>query len=177
MRMLLHVCCGPCATATLDRWSEAGADVAAFFHNPNIHPLMEFRRRLTGARDLAEHRGLTLIEDLSYDPVAWFASVVGKGGEERCARCIGGRLASTADRARDLGLGSFSTTLAISPWQDHEAIRAGGEAAQEASGVEFVYEDLRRLYPDSRRAARELGLYRQKYCGCVISEWERFREE
>jgi hypothetical protein len=151
-------------------------DTTAFYHNPNIHPLLEFRRRLTGVRDLTGRLGVTLVEDLTYDPSAWFATVVGEDPEGRCAGCIGSRLRATAERALQLGLTSFSTTLAISPWQDHEAIRVGGEAAQERCGVEFVYEDLRRLYPDSRRAARELGLYRQKYCGCLISEWERYRD-
>lgn len=177
MKMLLHVCCGPCATATISHWTDAAIDVTGFFHNPNIHPLLEFRRRLTGARDLAEARGVTLVEDLTYDPSAWFTSIVGDDPESRCARCIGARLRVTATRASDLGLEGFSTTLSTSPWQDHEAIKAGGETAQAESGVEFVYEDLRRLYSDSRRAARESGLYRQKYCGCLISEWERFREK
>ena len=151
--------------------------VTGFFRNPNIQPLLEFRRRLTGTRDLAEQRGLDLIEDLTYDPVAWFEEIVGGDAAGRCVRCIASRLRATAQRAAASGFEAFSTSLAISPWQDHDAIRAGGAAAEEEYGVEFLYQDLRPRYSDSRRAAREAGLYRQKYCGCLLSEWERYRAE
>lgn len=177
MKMLLHICCGPCATATLDHWWGEGMEVTGLFSNPNIQPLLEFRRRLTGVRDLAESRSLTVIEDLTYDPAAWFEDIVGSDPDSRCARCIGARLRATARCATESEFSAFSTTLAISPWQDHDAIRAGGASAQEEYGVEFVYHDLRSAYPDSRRAARETGLYRQKYCGCILSEWERYREK
>jgi len=147
------------------------------FDNPNIQPLLEFRRRLTGVRDLAGSRSLAVVEDLTYDPAAWFEEIVGLDPDGRCARCIASRLRVTARYAMESGFSAFSTTLAISPWQDHESIRAGGTSAQEEYGVEFVYHDLRSAYPDSRRAAREAGLYRQKYCGCILSEWERYREK
>ena len=72
---------------------------------------------------------------------------------------------------------AFTTSLAISPWQDHDAIRGRrGTRAGERHGVTFLYEDLRPLYRESRRLARERGLYRQQYCGCVLSEWERYRD-
>ncbi len=175
MNTLLHICCGPCATATVTHWTARGTQVVGFFHNPNVHPLLEFRRRLTGARDLAALLGLDLVEDLAYDPAAWFADA-GSWGDERCRRCIGGRLERTAREAASLGLDSFTTSLAISPWQDHDAIREGGLAAAERHDVEFLYADLRPLYRDSRRLAREAGLYCQRYCGCVLSEWERYRD-
>ncbi len=177
MNLLLHICCGPCATATLDHWRGEGVQVTGFFRNPNIQPLLEFRRRLTGARDLAEHRKLDLLEDLAYDPAAWFEEIVGGDVAGRCVRCIASRLRVTAQRASASGFEAFSTSLAISPWQDHDAIRAGGAAAEKEYGVEFFYRDLRSVYSDSRRAAREAGLYRQKYCGCLLSEWERYREK
>ena len=183
MKLLLHICCGPCASATVPWWRTNDAQVVGFFHNPNIHPLLEYRRRLTGARDVAQITGMPLVEDTSYDPERWFAEVAGSAqapaqgeAESRCARCIGGRLERTAARAAAEGCQAFSTTLAISPWQDHEAIRSGGERAARIHGVESAYEDLRPLYRDSRRLSREWGVYRQKYCGCLVSEWERYRE-
>lgn len=175
MTMLLHICCGPCATATVDHWRSRGAELLGFFYNPNIHPLLEFRRRVTGVRDLAEQTGLTVIEDLSYNPVRWFQEV-GFLEAGRCRACIASRLERAAGEAAARGCGSFSTTLAISPWQDHEAIQAGGEEAAARHGVAFVYEDLRPLYHASRSLSRALGLYRQQYCGCILSEWERYRE-
>lgn len=173
---MLHVCCGPCAAGTLDHHRAAVSEVVGFFYNPNIHPFMEYRRRLTGARDFASARHLVLREDLGYDPESWFETVRG-GADERCRCCISLRLRRTAEEASAMGADAFATTLAVSPWQDHEAIEEEGALAASAMGVEFVYEDLRRLYADSRREARERALYRQKYCGCLVSEWERHREE
>ena len=175
MTLLVHICCGPCATATVDHLRDEGHDLRGFFFNPNIHPFLEFRRRLTGARDLAADRGLELVEDLQYDPAGWFA-VVGSRGEERCAACIGLRLRRTAALAAAEQCDAFTTSLAISPWQDHDAIQTGGRDAAAECGVEFLYEDLRPLYRASRRLAREIGLYRQQYCGCLLSEWERYRD-
>jgi predicted adenine nucleotide alpha hydrolase (AANH) superfamily ATPase len=174
-RVLLHVCCGPCGTRTHDYWRDEGADVVGFFYNPNIHPLLEYRRRLEGVRDLARRVAMPLVEDLSYDPQTWFGRVAGDSGS-RCARCIDMRLERAAQEAVGQGCEAFSTTLAISPWQDHEAIRSSGAEAAVRHGVEFLYRDLRSLYPESRRLSRDWGLYRQKYCGCLVSEWERYRD-
>ncbi len=175
MKVLLHVCCGPCATATVPWWKARKADVLGFFSNPNIHPLLEYRRRLTGARDVASLAGMELIVDPTYDPEAWFASV-GGGEGSRCARCIGQRLEQAAREALVHGCDAFSTTLSISPWQDHASIQAEGKRAGDRHGVEFIYADLRPLYGESRRLSREWGIYRQKYCGCLVSEWERYRD-
>lgn len=174
MRMLLHICCGPCASATIPWWKARGADVVGLFFNPNIHPLLEYRRRLTGAGDVASIAGVELIVDQAYDPEAWFRSV-GEGAGSRCSRCIGLRLDRATREAAALGCDAFSTTLSISPWQDHEAIQTEGARAGELHEVEFVYEDLRSQYRESRRLSREWGVYRQKYCGCLVSEWERYR--
>ena len=128
-----------------------------------------------GARETAEMTGTPLVVDEAYDPQAWFASVSGDA-ESRCERCIGMRLDRAAQEAVVQGCEAFSTTLSISPWQDHGAIQARGDVAAREHGVEFVYQDLRPEYPESRRISRELGIYRQKYCGCLISEWERYRD-
>jgi predicted adenine nucleotide alpha hydrolase (AANH) superfamily ATPase len=177
--LLLHVCCGPCASASVAAFRESGATVTGFFYNPNIQPLLEYRRRLTGAREVADILEMELLTDLSYDPEAWFMRVSGsescEHGGSRCARCLSMRLERTAQEAAARGCSAFSTTLSISPWQDHDAIQAGGNAAAAVHGVEFVYMDLRSAYPESRRLSGEWGIYRQKYCGCIVSEWERYR--
>jgi predicted adenine nucleotide alpha hydrolase (AANH) superfamily ATPase len=175
MKMLLHVCCGPCASGTIPFWGKKSVEMVGFFYNPNIHPLLEYRRRLVGAREVAKHTQTELVVDEAYDPQAWFASVSGDA-ESRCERCIGMRLDRTAQEAVAQGCETFSTTLSISPWQDHDAIRARGGLAAQEHGVEFLCEDLRPEYPASRRISREQGIYSQKYCGCLISEWERYRD-
>lgn len=172
--MLLHICCGPCASATIPWWLGKGLEVCGFFYNPNIHPLLEYRRRLIGARDVAGHSGIELAEDTAYDPEAWFAAVAGDGGS-RCGRCLALRLERSAAEAAARGCESFSTSLSISLWQDHAAIEEEGLRAGERHRVEFVYADLRSFYGESRRLSKEWGIYRQKYCGCLVSEWERYR--
>lgn len=175
MKMLLHVCCGPCASGVIPYWKGKGVDTAGFFYNPNVHPFLEFRRRLEGAKEVCHITDTGLTVDDSYDPSGWFEAVSGEG-ETRCYRCIALRLDRTAGEALKQGCVSFSTTLAVSPWQDHDAIRQAGSHAGAEHGVEFVYQDLRGEYAESRRLSREWGIYRQKYCGCLVSEWERYRD-
>jgi epoxyqueuosine reductase len=173
--MLLHVCCGPCACGTIPVWQARGTEVKGFFYNPNIHPLMEYRRRLEGAKEAAKLSRTELLVDDRYDPEAWFFAVRGEA-VSRCERCIGMRLDRAAAEAAIRGCDVFSTSLSISPWQDHDAIKVRGEEAGQHHGVRFIYEDLRAQYPASRRLSREHGIYRQKYCGCLVSEWERYRD-
>ncbi len=173
--MLLHTCCGPCASAVFPYWTQKGFRIGGLFFNPNIHPFQEWRCRAEGAVQVAEKCGVELLIDGTYDPAAWFAQVR-ETDERRCLVCIRERLRQTAQQAAKEGYSCFSTTLAVSPYQDHPAIRQAGQQAAELSGVEFVYRDLKNLYNESRRRSREWGIYRQKYCGCLISEWERFRE-
>jgi predicted adenine nucleotide alpha hydrolase (AANH) superfamily ATPase len=173
--MLLHLCCGPCGSGAASFWQSQGVDIVGFFFNPNIHPLLEFRRRLTAAREAAAHAQIRLEVDDSYDPEAWFAATAsGKG--TRCDNCIAMRLMRTAHEAVLHGCEAFSTSLSISPWQDHEAIKTHGEEAGRTLGVRFLYQDLRPYFGASRRVSRLLGLYQQQYCGCLVSEWERYRE-
>jgi predicted adenine nucleotide alpha hydrolase (AANH) superfamily ATPase len=174
VRLLLHICCGPCACGALPFWQKNVTEVLGFFFNPNIHPLLEHRRRLTGAREAAGHAGVALLVDEAYDPEAWFAEIR-EGEGSRCERCLAQRLNRAAEEAVAQGCDTFSTSLSISPWQDHQAIETQGEYAARRHGVDFRYEDLRPVYEDSRRLSRERGIYRQKYCGCLVSEWERYR--
>jgi epoxyqueuosine reductase len=174
VKLLLHICCGPCASGAVPWWKNEADQVVGFFYNPNIHPFMEYRRRLTGAHEVCGLTGIGLVVDEAYDPAAWFAAVLDPEGS-RCRACIAQRLDRAAREAVARGCDAFSTSLSISPWQDHEAIAAEGERAGALHGVEFLYRDLRLVYDETRSASREWGIYRQKYCGCLVSEWERYR--
>jgi predicted adenine nucleotide alpha hydrolase (AANH) superfamily ATPase len=124
---------------------------------------------------VARRTGIELVEDAAYDPAAWFTAVT--DGEGLGRRCIGQRLMRTAEEAAARSDLAFSSTLSISPYQDHEAIRSAGEEAARRYDVEFLYEDLRPYYAVSRRLSKEWGIYRQKYCGCLYSERERSRKK
>jgi len=172
-KILLHVCCAPCATYTANRLREEGFDVTAFWYNPNIHPFTEHRNRLESVRTLAQAMDLPLIVAEGYDIIAYFRAVVGHEGE-RCGDCFRMRLDRTAIIARENKFPSFTTTLLISPYQKHDLLREIGEEVAKQHGVEFYYQNFRTGFRESQQLSRELDLYHQKYCGCVYSEWERY---
>jgi predicted adenine nucleotide alpha hydrolase (AANH) superfamily ATPase len=95
----------------------------------------------------------------------------------RCGYCIGLRLSRTAKRAADDGFDTFTTTLLESKYQPHDYIKALGERLAEKYGIDFYYYDFRTKWKDSIRLSKELELYRQQYCGCIFSEYERFGPE
>jgi hypothetical protein len=177
MKLLLHVCCGPCSTATITAWREDGAQVTGAFYNPNIHPFSEHERRREVLSGYAAEIELPLLGEPHYEVRAWLAMV--RDHEEkgqRCRLCIGQRMDYTAKLAADNGFRVFSTTLLISPYQDHDIIREAGDRAATATGTEFLYRDLRSSYRESIAMSRAAGLYRQNYCGCIFSEEEAARE-
>ena len=104
--------------------------------------------------------------------IEYFRRVVGHESE-RCQHCFRLRLSKTAETARQLNFSAFTTTLLISPHQKHELLREIGEELAEEEGLEFLYADLRKHYSDSRHLTKPLDIYRQQYCGCIYSEWER----
>ena len=108
-----------------------------------------------------------------YDLSGFLRMVVEKENE-RCPLCYAMRLEKTARKAKELGFKWFGTTLLISPYQQIEGICRTGEDLARKYGLNFYGEDLRPGYRRSRELSRELGLYRQPYCGCIYSERDRY---
>ena len=176
-RLLLHVCCGPCATYTVDHLRGLGFEVTGYWYGPNIHTFSEHERRREGLATLAADVDLPVIWEPGYEMPTYLRLVAATAGRPaRCRICYRLRLARTARTAGAGGFDAYSTTLLISPYQDVETIRAIGEEEGAAWGVRFYFEDLRRGFAEHHRLAREHGLYRQRYCGCVYSEWEGARK-
>jgi predicted adenine nucleotide alpha hydrolase (AANH) superfamily ATPase len=171
--LLVHVCCGECAAAILEPLRRFGR-FALFFHNPNIQPLLEFRRRATSVQVLADHEKLELVFDGRYDPKAFLRGLASWDRPERCLSCYRLRLAETARVAAENGFGAITTTLLGSVHQDHEAVREVGRREAAARGLAFHYEDWRPLAAHGHEEAKRRNLYRQQYCGCLFSEEERF---
>jgi predicted adenine nucleotide alpha hydrolase (AANH) superfamily ATPase len=171
--LLLHTCCAPCATGCLEHWRQEGLEITLFWYNPNIHPLAEHQHRLQTLQEYAQRMNLPLVAFEGYDVVDYFRAVVGHE-RERCGYCFRLRLSTTAAIAKLKGFDAFTTTLLISPYQDQQLLKGVGEDVAQKQGVRFAFEDLRPCYHESRRVSKELDLYRQKYCGCIYSEWERF---
>jgi len=172
-RLLLHICCGPCATYPVRALRAEGYAVTGHWYNPNIHPYSEHAKRREALAVFAEKVELPLIAEDGYEMPAFFRAVAGRERfRERCILCYRLRLARTAARARAEGYDAFTTTLLISPYQDQAAIRKIGEALAEEVGVAFHFENFRRGWAERGRLTREYGLYAQSYCGCLYSEWE-----
>ena len=175
MSLLLHACCGPCLGGSREAIQASQGDFVVFWDNPNIHPYLEYRSRLEGLIKLTSSLRLpVLFGDTRYRLEEFLAALEGEYGPERCRRCFRLRLRSTARRAKELGCEAFSTTLLISPYQDHEALAAAGRETAAEAGIPFLPIDLRPHFRLTHEAQRQFDLYKQKYCGCIFSERDRF---
>ncbi len=173
MKILLHSCCAPCTIYCLSVLRDGGHEVSGYFFNPNIHPYKEFQHRLDAFRDYCSVVGHDAVIDETYG-LRQFLTGIGPDYSARCEQCYRMRLYPAARLARQQGADAFTTTLLISPYQNHELLARTAEEAARAAGVRFEYQDFRPGYRDSVRMSREMGLYRQPYCGCIFSEEERY---
>ena len=186
MKILLHTCCGPCASACVPVLRDLGNEVVLFFSNSNIDTEAEFEKRLDNARKLAEAENVELVAD-EYDHADWLEKVA-KGLEDapekgaRCAKCFRYNLARAAAWAATHGCEAFATSLTVSPHKVSQMVFAAGEdVAWEASAKDcggsaaaapkFLPVDFKKKdgFLRSLRRTAELGLYRQSYCGCEFS--------
>ena len=173
--ILLHICCGPCATYTINRLREQGFEVAGYWYNPNIHPFREHEARRASLDAYVESVGVPLVGEDGYQMPQFLRLVVGAEARgERCRHCYEMRLGRTAQVAATEGFHAFTSTLLISPHQDQDLLREIGQRVASQHGVEFYFENFRRGWSERGRLTREHGLYRQQYCGCIYSEWERY---
>lgn len=174
--ILVHVCCGPCACGCIPELLKQGYHPHAFSYNPNIHPFSEYQKRLCAARFvLKEYNIPHTVDDTDYDPSAFIEALDNETGK-RCEYCYRTRFLRTAQSAIKLGISTFTTTLTISPWQDHELIKNVGNVVSEITGVSFLYMDFRPCYYKAKIVAKEMSIYRQKYCGCAYSYDEALKE-
>lgn len=174
-RVLLHSCCAPCTIYPLRRLRDEGMEVVGFFYNPNIHPFTEFEKRLNAVVEYYGEVGAPLIVNAEYD-VTDFLKKTLFADIDRCEACYRLRLSMAFEAARGEGVkvDAVTSTLLFSKYQDHEVlIRIAGEESTK-SGVPFHYEDYRDGWDEGRKLCRESGMYSQKYCGCVVSEQERY---
>ncbi len=173
MNTLLHICCAPCSIACVESLRQEGILPTGFWFNPNIHPVTEYRSRKQALEEYAQTAELPMIWEDMYGLRPFLAGLEGKF-DKRCGFCYDLRLTEAARKAAEKGFASFTTTLLISPYQNHELLRQKGEEAAQQYGVSFLYRDFRPLFREGQNKARALGLYMQKYCGCIFSEEERY---
>ena len=173
MKMLLHICCGPCTIYPLKELRTKGFDVTGLYYNPNIHPYMEFLRRRQALEDYSAKTFLSMIWPPGY-PMEEFLHHVALLESDRCEYCLQSRLAYTAQTAIIGKYDAFTTPLLYSKYQKHDLIRQIGEDVGRKLGVDFYYEDFRVGWSEGVKISRDLQMYRQPYCGCIYSEKDRY---
>jgi len=179
MKLLLHTCCAPCSIQCVNDLNADGITPELYWYNPNIHPYTEYRSRMDSLKEFVKEKNLPLIIEDEYGLRAFVRAVenensAGPAKAARCAFCYRLRLGKAARMAAEKGYDAFTTSLLISPYQDHELLRQIGEEEAGNHGVEFLYRDFRPHFWEGRKLAKEAGYYMQKYCGCIYSEEERY---
>ena len=176
-RLLLHVCCGPCAAWVVRKLQDT-YEVTGFFYNPNIHPEKEYLFRLEEARRLAEKEGWPLLEG-EYDMKAWVKKMFPLRHEpergERCSRCFHQRLRRTFEEAQKSGFEIVASTLSISPYKVTRQINAEGEALSKEFGIDFLPENFKSRdgWNHACKLAHDLCIKHQDYCGCIYSQRDK----
>ncbi|MFQ6752321.1 MAG: epoxyqueuosine reductase QueH [Clostridia bacterium] len=173
-RLLLHCCCAPCSSAVIERISKY-FDITYFYYNPNIDTNDEFNRR----REEFDKLNVKIV-CMPYDHDEFLNVVKGREldqeGGDRCRICIAQRMDRAFQYAVENGYDMVTTTLSISPHKDAQFINELGERLEEKFGIKYLHADFKKEngYLRSIEICRELGIYRQDYCGC---EFARNNEE
>lgn len=189
MKLLIHACCAPCLSGSRIPYEDEGFDVTALWYNPNIHPFMEYARRMDEVARYISLDSLDVIYIREYPlvPTLNLLSEPARGRSisegrpmnederiERCSRCYLLRLERCAKEARERGFDAFTSTLLVSKYQKHDLVRKIAESVADDQRIEFEYRDLRKYWGKTLDRSRKYQLYRQNYCGCIYSEQERY---
>ena len=174
MKLLMHTCCAPCSVYCIDCLRNEGIEPTLYWYNPNIHPYIEYKTRRDTLLEYSKMINAKLIinEDYGLDN---FCKATINDLDNRCVNyCYPIRLNQTVKFAKENGYDSFTSTLFVSPYQKHDELKKLCEKLSEKYEIEFLYRDFRVGFREGQAKARELGLYMQKYCGCIFSEEDRY---
>jgi len=172
-KLLLHICCAGCG-AYVSQLLKQDFKVSLYFYNPNIYPAGEYYRRLEETKMIANKFKLDLIVG-EYDHNRWRKLIRGHESDpergKRCWICYRDRLEATAEMAKEKRFNYFTTTLSVSPHKDAKAISMIGREVAQKYKIQFLDKDFKKEngFKRSVKLSKELGLYRQNYCGCEYS--------
>jgi predicted adenine nucleotide alpha hydrolase (AANH) superfamily ATPase len=175
MKVLVHICCGPCSIHPFEKLAEEGHEVVGYWYNPNIHPYVEYKKRLMSLKNLQELHGFEIYYNESYDLEEHLKAIMSDLGH-RCRKCYKFRLLESASYAREHDFDAFTTTLLVSPYQKQEWIIEIGKSLEATLGIRFLPIDFTPGFREGKQKAYDMGLYMQKYCGCIFSERERYEK-
>jgi len=172
-KILIHTCCAPCLVAPYFNLVKSGFEVYAFWYNHNIHPYQEYVKRLQALQDFAEEENIKTIYKDEYNFAEFLRKVVFRE-HDRCRICYYDRLKYAAVVAKQGNFDYFTSTLLYSKLQQHELVRDIGESLGKEYGLKFLYKDFRKLWKEGIELSHNYKMYRQQYCGCIYSEYERY---
>lgn len=172
--LLLHSCCAPCSTSTIERVAPF-FDVTVIYYNPNIEPMEEYEKRKLEEQRFLNEINIKMV-DCDYDNEAWHEEVKGLEKEPergaRCYVCYKKRLEYTCKKAKELGFEYFGTTLTLSPYKKSDWVNEIGLNLEKEYNISFLISDFKKQngYKRSIELSKKYGLYRQNYCGCIYSK-------
>lgn len=173
-KILIHTCCAVCSGHPIKLLREIGYEPVAYFFNPNIYPQREYFNRLEAQKKLCEALKCELIVD-NYVPEFYQEIMQGfenhTEGSERCKRCFELRLLKSAQKAKELGIKHFTTSISISPHKNFEVVKNVGKFFSEYFDINFMDLDFKKQegFLKTTLIAKSMNLYRQDYCGCQMS--------
>ncbi len=176
MKILVHICCAPCAVYPFYKLKHDFEEVMGFWYNPNIHPFLEYQRRLEAVKVWAEKEEVRVIYKDEYDIKKFLRQVVYRESQ-RCLFCYYERLEKTAIFARRGEFDYFSSTLFLSPHQDQELLKTVIETISKKYRIKPYLERIEGGWQKGIELSKKMKLYRQEYCGCIYSEEERYRKK
>ena len=172
MKLLMHTCCAPCSVYCIDELRKEKIEPTLFWYNPNIHPYKEYEQRRNCLREYSKSININCILEDEYGLDDFCLNVANKLNSRCVDYCYPIRLRKTFEYAKQNGFDTVTTTLLYSIYQKHEYIKKLCENLSKEYGIDFLYRDFRYGFWKGHNKAKEMGLYMQKYCGCIYSEEE-----
>jgi len=174
--VLLHSCCGPCASSCVERLLAEGWTPTLFYANDNLDSPAEWERRLDALRTISERMNVPYAIS-PYSPAPWKLAVAefvhDPEGGQRCAVCFRHNFKRTAEYALAHGFTHWTTTLSVSSHKNNAMLfEAGNDISKECAGLTFEPMNFKSNngFQRSTELAKQYGLYRQNYCGCEYSK-------
>lgn len=171
-KVLLHICCAPCAITIRKKLENQDFEPIGYFYNPNIQPKAEYQKRLKALKKYANSNNLKYFAG-KYQPQEYFKKIKSPKKPQRCIECYQLRLAKTAQKAAKNKIRYFTTTLLASPYQDLVKIKEISQKLAQKYDLKFITDNFHKNFHQGHRQARQMGMYLQRYCGCIYSLKER----
>lgn len=181
-KILIHTCCAPCL-AYIHNELNKKYEIICYFYNPNIQPFKEYKNRKNALVEFCSLKNISVIFDEDDNFANWLDFIsndsnkfidLQQNREKRCKKCYEMRLIKTIKKAEELNIKNITTTLLYSISQYHDLIKNLGNNFTKNTGLKFYYENFRIGWEKGCEIYKKTGLYRQNYCGCIFSEYERF---